>query len=389
MPRKKTSPPEKKGSKFLATFCCCCYSPPKKKSKEKSKLLKNSAVDDDRDELTSSSGEHYPMEENSCSSRSHGDNGPPSPITTYEQVITNREEEITLPQNSYVTRALDAKSVVGYYGKVSGKIDMDDGNKHYVFKQWNNVIFQDINVGKQVEILLRIRHENIIKVLVYIRNDSFGGVLEEYCHITLHNRLFDIGPTNSAAVLDCFRRYRILFDIMMALKYLHEKKIVHNNITSYNILLTQENKAKLTHGGYQSIFSGIDRAIDRTYFKTVPTKLEYYSPQALTGILQPENDIYSFGVIILVMVIGNEPYQPNNKQYRYAMRVLREDSDWSMLKDFRIKWPKNQVYPSRKTFRKVLLRTAYECVKKNKNSRPTLNDLIEKFIKYEARYFQE
>lgn len=63
------------------------------------------------------------------------------------------------------------------------------------------------------------------------------------------------------------------------------------------MLLTQENKVKLTHGGYQSIFKSIDRAVNKQYFKTFPTKLEYYSPQALSGTIQPENDIYSLGVV--------------------------------------------------------------------------------------------
>ena len=63
------------------------------------------------------------------------------------------------------------------------------------------------------------------------------------------------------------------------------------------MLLTPENKVKLAHGGYQSIFTSIDPAVDKTFFKTFPTKLEYYSPQALSGTVQPENDIYSLGVV--------------------------------------------------------------------------------------------
>jgi len=117
--------------------------------------------------------------------------------------------------------------------------------------------------------------------------DQFGLVLELAPNGTLMHRLLD--QTTEFALSE---RYQIALCIALALSYLHENGILHRDIKPTNILLTNQNTAKLTDFGV-SKFTNEPQSM-RT------GSVYYAAPEVLgkTACNTWASDIYSFGLIL-------------------------------------------------------------------------------------------
>lgn len=101
---------------------------------------------------------------------------------------------------------------------------------------------------------------------------------------------------------------RIMLDVAKGLRYLHKKSIVHRDLSSKNILLTREKRAKIADLGVAKIFE--------SYFMTVTSVpgAEMYAAPEVYGLKNPckatyssKVDIFSFGVVLLEVVVGQLP----------------------------------------------------------------------------------
>ena len=68
-------------------------------------------------------------------------------------------------------------------------------------------------------------------------------------------------------------------------------------ISSDNILIDRYNVIKISHGGYHSIFTNLDREIRTGELVFKRYAQGYYSKAALHGKVQFENDIFSYGAV--------------------------------------------------------------------------------------------
>ncbi|EDV24683.1 uncharacterized protein TRIADDRAFT_56729 [Trichoplax adhaerens] len=167
-----------------------------------------------------------------------------------------------------------------------------------------------------------MNHPNIVRVYQYYQNKTLHGVIEEYCYYSLHFVMLK----SPKEVLSCHDRVRILLSISRALNYLHNRDIVHNNLTS--------------HGGYHSIFNHVNREIIANDLRFKCHAQGYYSKAALHGKVQFDNDVYSFGAALFLMVRGEE-YYSGEQEYLQNKDLLKSESNWSQLRDTRIVyWPK-------------------------------------------------
>lgn len=106
-------------------------------------------------------------------------------------------------------------------------------------------------------------------------------------------------------------RLSIALDIARALEYLHtiaEPPVIHRDIKSSNILLVNNNHAKLADFGLCKLGHDIQTApLTPT---TIKGSLGYVDTNYLnTGLLSPKSDVYSFGVILLELVTGLKSLQ--------------------------------------------------------------------------------
>ncbi|TJX16172.1 Stk1 family PASTA domain-containing Ser/Thr kinase [Tissierella creatinini] len=90
-----------------------------------------------------------------------------------------------------------------------------------------------------------------------------------------------------------------------ALKHAHRNHIVHRDIKPHNMMITEDNRIKVTD-------FGIARAVTSSTVTTTSNVLgsvHYFSPeQARGGYTDEKSDIYSLGIVMYEMITGKVPY---------------------------------------------------------------------------------
>ncbi|XP_039022764.1 probable receptor-like protein kinase At1g33260 [Hibiscus syriacus] len=166
---------------------------------------------------------------------------------------------------------------------------------------------------QELDILLRLRHENIVKLLGYSDDLEEVALVFEYVpNGNLQEKLHD----RNKEVLPWQTRTAIAYQLAQAIEFLHEKcslQIVHGDIKASNILLDEHFNCKLCDFGSAKMgFSSTVMPPSCSGMKQVMIGSPGYTdPHYLrTGFASKKNDVYSLGVIILELVTGMEAFCP-------------------------------------------------------------------------------
>lgn len=156
----------------------------------------------------------------------------------------------------------------------------------------------------ECELLNEVRHPNIVQFLGLcflpnprVHSDSMQQpVMVMEC---IDDNLYHL--LDSQANIHLSTKVSILLDVSRGLVYLHNHNppVVHRDLTSSNILLTENLQAKISDLGNAQCL--ITRSRARSHSAMVPGSLVYMPPEASGPKPQcsTEVDIFSFGVIIL------------------------------------------------------------------------------------------
>ena len=109
--------------------------------------------------------------------------------------------------------------------------------------------------------------------------------------------------------------------IAEALQHAHRNHIVHRDIKPHNIMITEDNRVKVTD-------FGIARAITSSTVTTssnVLGSVHYFSPeQARGGYTDEKSDIYSLGIVMYEMITGKVPYDGDSPISVALMHIQTE-----------------------------------------------------------------
>ncbi|CAN8246626.1 unnamed protein product [Cochlearia groenlandica] len=166
----------------------------------------------------------------------------------------------------------------------------------------------------ELDILRRLQHPNIVKLLGYFDDSEEKGalVLEYLPQGNLQEKLH----IKSKQVLPWRNRVAIAFQLAQAIEHIHDKcmpQIVHGDIKSSNILLDKDFNCKLCDFGSAKVgFSSMVRpstGSPRSRQVTMVGSLGYTDPHYLrTGIASKKTDMYGFGVVVLELISGKEAF---------------------------------------------------------------------------------
>ncbi|XP_050890095.1 receptor-like cytosolic serine/threonine-protein kinase RBK2 [Lathyrus oleraceus] len=108
--------------------------------------------------------------------------------------------------------------------------------------------------------------------------------------------------------LDWSKRYKVALGIADGLLYLHEnceRRIIHRDIKAENILLTENFEPQICDFG---LAKWLPEQLTHHNVSTFEGTFGYFAPEYfMHGIVDEKTDVYSFGVLLLVIITGRKP----------------------------------------------------------------------------------
>nr|XP_010918760.1 calmodulin-binding receptor-like cytoplasmic kinase 2 [Elaeis guineensis] len=217
------------------------------------------------------------------------------------------------------------------------KAQLDDGTLVAVKRAKKNVYDNYLSVEFQSEIqtLARVEHLNLVRFYGFLEYEGERILVVEYVsNGTLREHL----DCRRGKPLDLGARLDIAIDVAHAVTYLHmysDHPIIHRDIKSSNILITDNLRAKVADFGFARVGATESGA---THVSTqVKGTAGYLDPEYLgTYQLTEKSDVYSFGVLLVELLSGRRPIEPKKElkeriTTKWAMKKFTEGNAMQIL----------------------------------------------------------
>jgi len=150
------------------------------------------------------------------------------------------------------------------------------------------------NLYKEPQTLMALRHENIVRV------EDAGKTPDETLYLAMeYLARGSVEDVFRGRPVPLTRAFAILEDVCWALEFAHQKGYIHRDIKPTNILISQNNKAKLSDFGLATRVPRAGTASPYGY-------LTHVAPEVLrTGKTSISSDIYAVGVTAYRLINGD------------------------------------------------------------------------------------
>ena len=196
----------------------------------------------------------------------------------------------------------------GAFGKVRLYRDKNDKSLLYAIKtlKKKNIPYYEFKLIKtEVDILSELDHPNIVNYFGTFEDEFYIHIIMEYLK---GDNLFKVISVKNYTGFDEQDMSNIIFQLVKALFFIHNKNIVHRDIKPENILFSD----KKDFSSLKLIDFGLATQ-KKTDNKTVGTPY-YMAPEMIKGKYSPKSDIWSVGIIIYLMLTDKFPFV-NSKEY--------------------------------------------------------------------------
>jgi serine/threonine protein kinase len=161
---------------------------------------------------------------------------------------------------------------------------------------------------REARLAASLNHPNICRIYEVGDKDGHTFICMEFIEgVTLQKRI-EFGPMEIHEILE------IGIQIAEALNEAHKNKIIHRDIKSLNILLTERNQVKvLDFGLAKRLEAGSPFSTKITKTGEMMGTLYFMSPeQSLAKTVDHRSDIFSFGVVLYQMLTATLPFTANS-----------------------------------------------------------------------------
>ena len=227
--------------------------------------------------------------------------------------------------NDQTSKALDSEAFKAKYRfvKVIGKGSFGEAvlarckidNRRYVVKTIESVAMspkEKSDIQKEISILSGLNHPNIVRFKEHFEEGTLIFIAMEYADGgDLNQRIKDRKKVPEGQVPEPFEPKLVMFwflQIAMALKFLHDKHILHRDLKTANVFLTSKNVVKLGDFGISTVLQNTVACA-----KTVCGTPYYFSPELCQS--KPYNnksDVWAVGVMLYEMLTLNRPFNAKN-----------------------------------------------------------------------------
>ena len=218
--------------------------------------------------------------------------------------------EVDLFKNNIDQYIIEEKLGEGIFGTVklathkltNEKVAIKLLNKNRITKA------QQTLLSRELSILKRMNHFNIIKLYSIIETESIIYLIQEYSQgKELSHYIQNHSKIDEKEICKFFQQ------IISGIEYIHKMGIVHRDLKPENILLTRANDIKIIDFGLSNTYS------EGQLLKTSCGSPYYAPPEMLQG--KPYkglySDIYSCGIILYYMLSKKLPFNEKNNTELY------------------------------------------------------------------------
>lgn len=266
----------------------------------------------------------------------------------------------------------------GGFGTVY-KVKLRDGSTVAVKrakKSLNKDDRQGAEFMSEIKTLAQVTHLSLVKYYGYLVHNDEKLLVVEYVP---NGNLRDHLDCKEGKTLDMATRLDIATDIAHAITYLHmytQPPIIHRDIKSSNILLTDNFRAKVADFGFARLAP--DTESGATHVSTqVKGTAGYLDPEYLTTYqLTEKSDVYSFGVLLVELLTARRPIELHREQkeritIRWAIKKFTSGDTISVLD------PKLERNPANNLALEKVLEMAFQCLAPHRGSRPSMKKCSE------------
>ncbi|KAI7731743.1 hypothetical protein M8C21_021485 [Ambrosia artemisiifolia] len=258
-----------------------------------------------------------------------------------------------------VTNNFDDESFIGegFLGKIyGGQVSLSGELTDVAVRRLDNSFqLQELAFEKEISILSRLEHPNIVSIVGYCyENNEMLIVSKRVARGSLRWHLSDHNLT-------WMRRLQISIGVVFALSYLHNGaghniSVIHHNINCDSILLDEEWEAKISGFEYSMTIpaTGLDLAYEKL------------------GIGTYKSDVFSIGVVLFEILCGREAFVSKDTNSFQASLAIYHYEDGKLHKKVD---PGLYNQMDQLSF-KIFSETAYNCLIRHRA--PTMNEVLKR-----------
>ena len=191
---------------------------------------------------------------------------------------------------------------------------------------------------REIEIMYRVHHPNVVKLFGHFEDTNYCYFLMEYIP---GGNIYSLVPKNGYRKVSTQNIVSIMKDVICATYFLHHMNppIIHRDIKPENVVLDKNMVAKLTDFGWSNYMPE-----DYSKRTTVCGTPIYLAPEIINNRGHDERvDIWCIGVLMFELMTGFSPFQGNDvKTVKYNISRLK------------IVWPKKMDRDAADLISKIL-----------------------------------
>lgn len=233
-----------------------------------------------------------------------------------------------------------------------------------------------VEYQREIQTLTQVEHLNLVQLHGFLEEGDEKILVVEYVP---NGNLREHLDGKRGDLLDFSVRLDIGIDVAHAITYLHtytDHPIIHRDIKSSNILLTNSLRAKVADFGFARLAA--DRDSDATHVSTqVKGTAGYLDPEYIkTYQLTEKSDVYSFGALLVELVTGRRAIEPKKElkervTAKWAVKKFMEGDAMSVLD------PRLERNAANNWALEKILQLALQCLAPQRNGRPIMKRCAE------------
>jgi len=157
---------------------------------------------------------------------------------------------------------------------------------------------------REARVCAKLKHPNVVDVYALGEKEGYHYIAIEYVHgMSLKELLKDAGSLPSNIALS------VINQVLKALSFVHQHKIIHRDVKPGNILINTYGQAKLTDFG----LAQIEEEPTVTQQGSIIGTPAYMAPEQISGSnLDGRTDLFALGAVIYEMLSGEQAFAGEN-----------------------------------------------------------------------------